>query len=348
MNIYVNKFRQKYNKYFLNKIRILSIKIQSFRQTKKIFVFDIPEHGNIGDHAIASAQKKFIESNFPDYSYIEVPADISLVISNKLTDYISKHDIVMFHGGGNFGTLYPSHNDIRKAIISNLACISFIQLPQSVYFHDDNKVPLDEITESFAQKNNQIYLFAREKLSFDFFKDYFPDVNNYLIPDIVFSLPKVNSEHKNGILLILRNDIEKNINFDKNALKKKLVSEFNDVSFSDTHIGEGLYIDYKKRDKYVSSKLEEFSRSKIIVTDRLHGMIFAYISNTPCIAIDNNNHKVRETYNAWLKDCNYIEYVDSPSEDELVDLINQVINTKPLDYSLNEYYEPLIKVIRNN
>ena len=29
-------------------------------------------------------------------------------------------------------------------------------------------------------------------------------------------------------------------------------------------------------------------------------MILSYISNTPCIALDNNNHKIKSTYETWL------------------------------------------------
>ena len=46
---------------------------------------------------------------------------------------------------------------------------------------------------------------------------------------------------------------------------------------------------------------KNFSSSKIVITDRLHGLIFSKITSTPCIAIDNSNNKIRETYNAWLK-----------------------------------------------
>lgn len=46
----------------------------------------------------------------------------------------------------------------------------------------------------------------------------------------------------------------------------------------------------------VQSKLEEFAKYKMIITDRLHGMIFSILSNTPCLALDNSNHKVSGVY----------------------------------------------------
>ena len=38
-------------------------------------------------------------------------------------------------------------------------------------------------------------------------------------------------------------------------------------------------------------------------------MIFAAITGTPCIVMSNSNHKIEETYNSWLHDCNYIKFI---------------------------------------
>ena len=35
-------------------------------------------------------------------------------------------------------------------------------------------------------------------------------------------------------------------------------------------------------------------------------MILAYITNTPCIALDNNNHKIGSIYKTWLKEQSLI------------------------------------------
>ena len=52
-----------------------------------------------------------------------------------------------------------------------------------------------------------------------------------------------------------------------------------------------------------------FKKSKVVVTDRLHGMIFCAITKTPCVAIDNSNHKISGVYDAWLKDIGYIKMI---------------------------------------
>lgn len=58
------------------------------------------------------------------------------------------------------------------------------------------------------------------------------------------------------------------------------------------------------------NKFKDFQKSKLVITDRLHGMVFCAISGTPCIAFSNYNHKVKGTYD-WIKDLDYIKYVDN-------------------------------------
>ena len=47
--------------------------------------------------------------------------------------------------------------------------------------------------------------------------------------------------------------------------------------------------DYCKenREQLLKQKIEEFQSAELVITDRLHGMIFSVITGTPCIAFDN-------------------------------------------------------------
>ena len=65
----------------------------------------------------------------------------------------------------------------------------------------------------------------------------------------------------------------------------------------------------ENRQREVTKKLKEFSEAKLIVTDRLHGMIFAALTNTPCIALSNSNGKVQAVYE-WIKENEYIIFAD--------------------------------------
>ena len=86
----------------------------------------------------------------------------------------------------------------------------------------------------------------------------------------------------------MRNDKESTISDD---LKEKIDSLDSDRVNLTTMSNEKVF-NQDNREKILLNKINEFSSCKGIITDRLHGMIFAIISNVPCIAYDNSNRKV--------------------------------------------------------
>ena len=94
-------------------------------------------------------------------------------------------------------------------------------------------------------------------------------------------------------------------------------------------------------------KLEQIMHAGIVVTDRLHGMIFAAITGTPCIALDNYNHKIRETYN-WLEHLPYILYITDLSM--LEQCIGELMVISECRYDgkkINEKYDVVMQEIIN-
>mgnify|MGYP002520369981 CR=1 FL=1 len=93
-------------------------------------------------------------------------------------------------------------------------------------------------------------------------------------------------------------------------------------------------------------KLVQFSRAKVLVTDRLHGMVFAAITGTPCIVLSNYNHKVKGTYE-WIRYLPYIRYAESVDDvekylPEILALENCEYDNKPL----LPYFERIAEVVK--
>ena len=59
---------------------------------------------------------------------------------------------------------------------------------------------------------------------------------------------------------------------------------------------------------------EHFASSGLVITDRLHGMIFCAITNTPFIVLNNSNGKVRGVFNEWIKNNYPIAFADSKND----------------------------------
>ena len=161
--------------------------------------------------------------------------------------------------------------------------------------------------------HNDLWLMARDEQSYKEMQSLF-EKNVWLLPDVVLTwTPPVNLK-KEGALLVMRNDVERVLSeADKQHVIDILRPMFESVSETDTEVEIETDID-GLNDKLVE-KLKQISAAKVVVTDRLHGMIFAAITKTPCLVLNNYNHKIRETYK-WINHLSYVRYVSDIEEFE--------------------------------
>ena len=112
------------------------------------------------------------------------------------------------------------------------------------------------------------------------------------------------------------------------------------INISDMIVSEQGQISTEERNKIIINKLNQFKSSKIVITARLHGMIFSALTEIPCIVFFNNNHKVIGVYQ-WIKELPYIQLVENL--DDFSHILTHMINFvnegnkciyKSLDFSL--------------
>ena len=171
-----------------------------------------------------------------------------------------------------------------------------------------------------------------------------------MTPDIVFSHEEINSQlgKRNGVGLLLRNDEE------KNPISKKIPSLLKVLNNNDIKIdtSDMTVPSFDKRDirKYINTKLQFAKTKKLIITDRLHGMILCYITNTPCIVFPNCNHKISETYSNWLEgNQNFIHLVDKKNIDSFESKAKELFSIKKIvKKPLDNEFSPLIDAITKN
>lgn len=289
---------------------ICTIKYQKYhtyckkKDQKEIIIFNTPIHGNIGDHAILYAEKElfvaqnekiFEVSTFEEEYYFPC---IEKKISEKSEIYIT--------GGGFIGSQWIEEQHLVNKVIKNFADYHITILPQTFYFKSDERGKKElEVSEKIFNSAKYLTICAREEKTYAFIQEHYPKARCILTPDIVLSLPKYEKNYeREGVLLCLREDPEGTLNQkDKEKIIEIAKKETNIVKMTDTVIQRK--IKPQQREKMVLAKLEEFSHAKLIVTDRLHGMIFAYLTNTPCIVLGNYNHKVEGVYQ-WIKEAEYI------------------------------------------
>lgn len=298
------------------------------------FFLYTPTHGNLGDHAIAIAA----ENMFKKLNIIYFEVSFNLLEEYQSYGILNAFDgcNLVLNGGGNLGTLWMNCEQLTRDIIQSNPNSKIVILPNSFYY-DNTKKGQEELKKSIQiyNKHEHLYLFAREKLSFEAMQGIYNNV--FLVPDMVFSLDYSIDEsiEREGILVCLRNDIERTmLESDRIKLEKLLASTSLRVTFTDTVLSHN--IDPEDRKKEVYNKLSEFNKAQIVITDRLHGMIFSAITGTPCIVINSMSPKIRGCME-WVKTCDYIKYTDDI--DAIHELLPEIINRKndKVDISEEKY-----------
>lgn len=104
-------------------------------------------------------------------------------------------------------------------------------------------------------------------------------------------------------------------------------------------------ITQQEGERLVYGKWNEFRSARLVITDRLHGMIFSAVTGTPCVALNNSNGKVGYEYE-WLKDVPYIAFASTVDEvPQLACQVLRVTNPRfPSDW-FAEQFTPLTSLI---
>lgn len=319
------------------------------RHKKYIILFGSPIHGNLGDHAISCAERAFIENQFPNCGIIEISSLSYLYAPNEYQKVIHTDDVLLITGGGFLGDLWENEDRFVKTIIQAFPNNSVIIMPQSVFFCDEKK--LIE-TRLFLKDYPNLFLFAREGNSFKVFCELYDKNRVFLVPDAVLSLEwkNVSNSPRNGVILCFRKDKEKTMG---SSLESMICEALNSNSVNYKYIDtvEAGIISFKSRNKHLRKKLDSFSKTQLVITDRLHGMLFSVITHTPCIAIDNLSQKISGVYE-WIKELPYVSIIDTKSNITSSDIEKAMIirnAPKNLDAPtlLREAFSPLQKVIQN-
>ncbi len=288
------------------------------QKEKRVFIFLAADYGNLGDVAITYAQHKFLQTLFSGYCVIQIPISKSIEGIAFVQKILAKNDIITTVGGGNMGDLYPMIEHFRQMVISNFTKNKTISFPQTIDFGDtpSGKKALKKAVKVYS-KHPELILLAREQKSFDFFNKYFNKNTVIKVPDIVLTLDKTNkNQARSSAVICLRDDKEKKLNPGQEKVLLDIVKEkFGSFITRDTHIG-GSNISLYKRIKSLENIWNDFRSAEVVITDRLHGMIFCYITNTPALVFLNNNHKIKSSHK-WIQHADHIHLMQDFSEEDI-------------------------------
>ena len=322
----------------------------AYKKRKMIFLFNTPTYNNLGDQAIAIAENKFIKKFFADYEVIEFPGHLSDQQLKIISMYLPSFVKILITGGGYMGSLWSEEEQYVQLLVKSFPKNKIVVLPQTVYFENsDESNNLLDISKSVYCNHQRLIFSLRDTKSFNFIKQNFSNVNINLCPDMVMYYNYTDVFlRQNIILMCFREDKEKIISEDlQEDIFNILASQFTQYNIKKiSTLSEKSYIEKDKRLDILNEKLKEFGSSKLVVTDRLHGMIFAAITSTPCIAFDNVSGKIGEGYQ-WIKNNPHIKLVRD--KNEFLNALNELDLEKTYSYDntpILHYYEELSELIR--
>ena len=293
-------------------------------------LLDLPYYTNIGDVLIWEATRQLLR---------EIPYKClySASIETYKKKKIGEEVIILFMGGGNFGDLWYRHQLFRYRVLKDYPKNRIIQLPQSIYFSDAQK--LNDDINIIESHKGAITICTRDKQSYDIVKKNYKKAQPLLLPDMAlfFDVKKYSKKNRirltegKGSLFVRRNDKEKKENelilelIAKDAYEsdwptlikepkacrilKSTINTLKSWHFSNRIISNYTDLIYKYflKDCYIKIGIKFLCSYNKIYSTRLHAAILGGLLGKDVYLLDNSYGKCKGVYELWLKEFNNIQ-----------------------------------------
>ena len=256
-----------------------------------------PVHDNLGDHAIAYTERKYLTERFPGCRIGEFSSPVFLRFFRKIARLIVASDVIVIDGGGSMGDLWIGEEEKMELIADLFPDNPVVLFPQTIFWHGSEAER--ERSRRVFDRHRHLLMTFREKRSFAIAEQDYPATKKLLLPDIVLYNRLRFGLSRTGVGVCFRGDIESAIPREfASVVEKTIAADGKTVKKISTVVP--YQIPLADRDRELRTIWEQISALSLLITDRLHGAIFAYITDTPCICFDNVSGKVGEVCAKWL------------------------------------------------
>ena len=291
------------------------------------YLLEAPYYNNIGDTLIWQGEMDFLKL---------IPHKCKGVYSGDTFLYpeISKDDILLFQGGGNFGDLYPWNHDFKMDVIKHYPKNKTIIFPQTIWFEKEENL---QACADFLSEHMNVIICARDQVSYNVFKERFQN-KIIMLPDMAFcidmekwDIPDIGGRD----LFLKRNDgelksygymseLESRSNVDvtdwptmlvKDVWQTKLLQRFKIYAHRSPRFFTCKVCDllgrYWYRPFLINTGVKMLRSHNNIYTTRLHTAILSVLLEKKHIEFfDNSYGKNKNFYDTWLSDCDNIQLVN--------------------------------------
>lgn len=306
------------------------------------------DYGNLGDVALTRALVQFAAAHLPMHRPYLLCAGRVFPDLKGVAAAATPGDVVAIIGGGNLGDLYPDLEEARLRVVRAFPRQRIVCFPQSIGFADSaaGRRALARSRRVYAS-HPQLTLFARDAESEQAMRQAFPETKVAAAPDTVLSMSAPQGAARDIPLMVcLRRDKEAALDASRHsAILAALTAREPGALVTDTTVG-GARLDFPSYDRHLEGLLSHFSRARCVVTDRLHGLIFAVITGTPCVVIENNNHKIRSLVATWLRGVPSIRLLTNPDAAAVLAAVDEVAGAPAARPDLSAAFAPLASALK--
>jgi pyruvyl transferase EpsO len=294
-----------------------------------------PNLRNLGDVAIWLGTRMALERASVRIRYQAEPATYR---RRLLASAVGEDGTILIQGGGNLGDVYPHQHRVRKQILRDFPNARVVQLPQSVWFRNENRV---EQFRRLAETHSDFTLMLREGRSLAWAEEKL-SVRVALCPDLAFGLaPLRRTPPDLQVLWLMRRDLEsrgeplpalgageeradwrgKGVRpAEGRALRLALAGNRRLRAAMDTNgrLAAALWraqaATYRTIARLrVDSGARLLSRGRFLITDRLHGHVLAMLLGIPHVVLDNENGKSRALWETWTSESTLAHWAEDPA-----------------------------------
>ncbi|MDT0576994.1 polysaccharide pyruvyl transferase family protein [Croceicoccus sp. F390] len=299
-------------------------------------ILDFPNHGNIGDSAIYLGELALCRQHFG-----RSPALVTEANDDDLARIarLNPDATLLLHGGGNFGDLYPRHQQFRDAVLRRFVDRRIVMMPQSIHFENvANVAP----SAAAIAAHPDFTMMVRDRSSLQFAEQHFA-CRVLLVPDMAFMLgaiaPPIRADLR--VLGLMRKDKEAAIS--DNGDLARLPQPAQIVDWPDEWKyprKPDVLPDFLRRwlppqvqgwkpaspaafewlaNKRLQTGLTILARGQTVLTDRLHAHILCVLLGIGHVVLDNSYGKIKKFSDEWTQDSAFMR---ARSLAEAVDMLN--------------------------
>jgi exopolysaccharide biosynthesis predicted pyruvyltransferase EpsI len=279
-----------------------------------------PNHPNVGDSAIWLGERAWLKRRRADVRY--ACDDVSSYSGRDLARCLGPDGIVLLHGGGNFGDVWPEHQAFRERVISDHRARPIVQLPQSLQFSEGANL---RAARRAVRPARNLVVLCRDRPSLETAAELGAEAR--LCPDLAFSLGHLDERSRptRDLVWLGRTDTERRraaeaevdvetVDWLDEAGSPRAVVTYDRLRSLSLRYGrfrarrprasaldrrllplayDGLA---RRRLRYGLGLL---SQGRIVVTDRLHGHILSLLLGKRHVLFDSGYGKLTRFHELW-------------------------------------------------